>query len=542
MLDKLLTDSGSRSLRRVDILFFCATFVYLYTQLFQFPFTPYNLEGDTLISVSDAMRIIDGEVMYRDFFHLTPPGAEVWYAALFSIFGVRLWILNFTILLLNLSLTWFVWRFSRQLLSGVLVYVAPALFLVVGLRLFFLDGSYRLFSVVFALAAVAVVMGRREPRDLLFAGVFCGLSSFFLQPRGVLTLGGIAVFLVWEHVRRGARELSLVSKGALLVLPFIATIIATNAYFIWSAGFDNYYFSVVTFVQKYYRNDPLSNSEAFMADLPDIGQYSEIYSASTAISRYIRIAAPTLFFYGLVPYVYLAFLIYRWRKKTYLESDGQDRKLVLLCIFGLALLVGVSAPSVFRLAHMALPGLVVLVWLIGRLKRSEIVASSILCVLILVGIAYVIQRQTIEKNYLEMPAGRAAFLANITFQRFKWVGEHTRPGDLFWEGHHLTFYFAFHLKNPTPLYLVRDNGYTPKFQADSVLAALERNPPEYIVWPRKWEKTAEERLPDDNLDGIWRFVLANYEFQMVFEKPLEYTPNSEGDLEIWRRKLRVPAF
>jgi hypothetical protein len=529
------TELSQRSITRADVIFFLLVLGFLYTQLFQFPFTPYYFEGDNLLPISNAMRLLGGEVIYRDFFHLTPPGTELWYASLFTLFGVRIWVLNFTILLLNMGVAWFAWHFSRQFFTGLLVYLAPAIFLILGFRLFYIDGSYRLFSVLFAFAAIAVLMKGRQPRNLVLAGVSCGLASFFVQPRGVVAIAGISLFLIWEHFRREPLGKSLVKTGLLLLLPFLTTIAVTHAYFVWAAGFDNYCFSLVTFLQKHYPHDPL-NRGVFLDDLPDFGQYLSIYALPAAIFRYLRIAIPILFFYALIPLVYLAFLIFRWRKRSHEKNDEPDRKLLLLSLVGLSLSAGVSAPSAIRLAHVAVPGLVVFVWFISRLKKSRLIAAASLAVLASIGVAYVVQRQTVTKYYLDMPAGRAAFFSEHYFRRYEWISKNTDPGDLFYEGHHPSFYFPFHLRNPTPMYLLRDSEYSPKFQVDGVVRSLKKDPPMFIAWPRKWTKAAEDRAPGDNLEDLCQFVHANYDRYVVFDKPLDYTPNSEGDIEIWKRK------
>lgn len=536
MFKRSPSSSDRPSFGRSDVIFFGLVFLFLYTQLFQLPLTPYYFGGDHLIPISNAMRLLDGEVMYRDFFHITPPGAELWYAAFFSVFGIKVWVLNFTILLLNLGLVSLAWYFSRQLFTGLLVYAAPTLLIIFGFRLFFIDGSYRLFCVIFALAAAAVLMRSRGKYEIVLAGILCGISTLFGHPRGVTAIAGIALFLTWAHFRHPSRGRGLFKTALLLGVPFAFTVFATQIYFAITAGFDNYYFSLVTFLQKYYASDPLSNQDVFLADLPDLGQFFSIYSPAAAVSRYVRLAAPTLFFYAVVPWPYFAFLLYRWRRKTYLENAAADQRLILLCSIGIALTVGISAPSGFRLSHISIPAIVVLVWFLSRMKLAPYITVIVLCVSGILGAAYAIQRQTIEKSYLDMPAGRAAFLSPFVFERYKWVGEHTRPGDLFYEGHHPTFYFPFHLKNPTPLYVVRDNNYSPPFQVDSVLRSLQAHPPEYILWPRKWSKAADKREPGDNLEDLWQFVQGNYEIIFVFEKPLDYTPNSEGDIEVWRKK------
>lgn len=209
---------------------------------------------------------------------------------------------------------------------------------------------------------------------------------------------------------------------------------------------------------------------------------------------------------------------------------------MLLCLAGLVLSAGVSAFTVIRLSHIAIPGLVLFVWLIKKVPYSQFLCALCLVVLGLVGCSYIIQRQTITKYYLEMPAGRSAFLSEFVFERYKWMGQHTEPGEAFYEGHHPSFYFPFHLKNPTPMYLIRDSDYTPTFQVEAVVKALQNNPPELIAWPRKWTKSADARDPGDHLDLLWQYVATNYELQVEFAKPLDYTENSEGDIEIWKRK------
>ncbi len=536
----LEVDEGHRtlSLTRKDLVFFFLAFLFLYLQLFQFPFTPYYFPGDHLIHISVGMRLLDGEVLYRDVFQITPPGTELWYAIFFAIFGLKVWILNFTILALNLALVWLAWYFSRQLFDGWLIYLAPAIMMIVGFRLFFIDGSYRLFSVVFAFAAVGVLMRSRTLPGLIAAGVLCGLSSFFGQHRGVMALAGIGLFLIWEHFRQPGTRQDLLKKGAVLAASFALTIFLTQAYFAFSAGIDNYYFSLVGFLQKHYGSDPLSNGAAMFADLPDLGQYLQIYSTTGAFSRWIRIAGPTLWFYLLVPWVYLAFLVFRWRTQSYLHDILADRTLRLLVCVGLALSIGVSAPSAFRLSHVSMPAVIIAVWFLTRIRSAKVIASISLGLIAVVGGAYVIQRQTAAVAVLEMPAGRAAFLSELVFERYKWVGEHTKPGDLFYEAHHPSFYFPFDLKNPTPMSLIRDNDYTPKFQVDSVVRSLQSRPPQYIAWPTKWSKAAAEREPGDHLEELWVFLQRSYEPVFVFEKPPDYTPYSEGDIEIWRKRVQ----
>src|SRR6476620_4206532 len=135
-----------------------------------------------------------------------------------------------------------------------------------------------------------------------------------------------------------------------------------------------------------------------------------------------------------------------------------------------------------------------------------------------------------------MPAGRAAFLSHETFERYKWVGDNTRPGEAFFEAQHPSFYFPFHLKNPTPLSVMRDSGYTPAFQVDAVVAALEKDPPNIVVWDGNWSKPSEARTPGDSLAPLWQFIQTNYVLEVEYPVFGDYTQSSAHEIEFWRKK------
>jgi hypothetical protein len=517
-----------------DVVFFAAALLFIYTQVFQFPFTPIYFEGDHLVPVSNAMRMLDGEVIYRDFFHLAPPGTELIYEALFSVFGVRIWLLNGAVVLLGAAQAWFLWYFGRKTLSGYLVYLPAAIYLVIGFRQFDIDGSYRLFSVLCVLGAVAMLMGGRSARRLVAAGVLCGLASFFVQTRGLVGMAGIGAFMMWESYRDGFDVKVFVRDAAILSAAFLVTALGTHAYFLWQAGADNYYFCLVRFLYAHYPNDPLAKTSSIFSDLPDFEAYRHIYSPFGAVSRYARFSAPVVFYYLLIPLVYIAFWIYRWRSDIRSQLGSVNRNLVLLSVVGLFLALGVSVPSAGRFNHVAIPGVVLLVFLASRFNFARYVLSPVMVGLVLLGLAYAVQRQVATKYTVEMPGGRAAFLNNDIAERYRLITQITRPGDVFFEAHHPSFYFPLHLKNPTPMYLLRDSNYTPVFQVDGTVRALEKSRPQYIVWQGTWSKPAEQRAVGDNLQPLWDFVRNNYEFEVEYIDHGEYTLTSERRIQLWR--------
>lgn len=525
-----------------DALFFVAAAIFIYTQLFEFPFTPIYFDGDQLIPISNAMRMLDGEVIYRDFFHFAPPGAELVYAALFSIFSVKIWVINLVILVLSVGQVWLLWFFSRRVLSGANVYLPALIFLTIGFRQMGIDGSYRLFSVVFVLAGVAILMNRTTMRNIVIAGSMCGLASFFVQPRGVVGMAGIALFLVWENYSDDFNFRKLARNVSGLVLSFASVVIFTQFYFAWQGGFDVYYFDIVTFLHKHYPHDPLNNQFAYFSDVPGFAKYLETQSPLAAVSRFIRTGVPVLFYYAIIPLVYLLLLLVIWKKQLISVPSNQKRSLLLLTFAGLALAAGVSAPTAARFYHVAIPGIVIFVWLAGQVRVISRLAVLSLIVLSLLGFLYAVQRQIIPKEYVDFPAGRSAFLIKDDIAKYDWIKNNTKVGDVLYDAHHPNFYFPFHLKNPTPIYLVRDSEYTPAFQVESIVAALERNPPNLIVWEGTYSKNPESRKPGDNLEPLWQFISRNYTLKTEFAKDGEYNFQSTRDTEMWERKSNTADF
>ncbi len=486
-----------------------------------------------MIPVSNGLRMLDGEVIYRDFYHFITPGADLYYETLFRIFGVRVWLPNVTVLLLSLAQIVLIWFIARKILINV--YLPTIIFLVIGFRQFGIDGSHRLFSIVFVLLAVVVLIDKRSMLNLATAGFLCGIATFFVQPRGLLAIAAIFVFLIWEHCKNGLYFRRLFKSVMVISAAFAGTAIVTQSYFLWHAGFENYYFSMVTFLQQNYRADPLNNFSSYFSDIPDLGYYWGNSAPVFAVLTYIKNTFALYFYYLLIPGIYFVFLLYRWRKRD-VHTPIVGPKLLLICLIGIFLAAGVSAPTAIRLYQVAIPGLILLVWLCQRGRIFNRFPSAALILLSLVGVTYVVQRQLVTKFYLEMPAGYAAFLYKPTFERYAWIGANTMPGEFLFEPQQPDFYFPFHLKNPTPLFNVRDSEYTPKFQVDAVIRSLDNNRPRLIIWPEIWSKPAGSRIAGDNLGPLWQFVQDNYKLKYVFEAYDGPIQTIHGNTEVWELK------
>ena len=83
------------SWRQANVVFFVLAFCFLYLHLFIFPATPIYYENRPRWLLNDAKRMVEGEIIYRDFFEFVFPGSHTLYALFIAIFGPKYWIANF---------------------------------------------------------------------------------------------------------------------------------------------------------------------------------------------------------------------------------------------------------------------------------------------------------------------------------------------------------------------------------------------------------------------------------------------------------------
>lgn len=520
------------SQRRSTILFLFLIAVFLYFQLFRFPATPILFEGDHAVYLGNAWRMFQGETAFKDFFLFQFPGTEVFYLFFFNLFGVKIWILNWVILFLLLSLSALGLYFSRAVLSGAAIYLPTAVFVVAEFRILGIDGSHRYFSVAFVFLAVAVLLAKRSFQRLFWAGFFCGVASCFTQPRGLAAIAGVILFLVVEKFYERQDFKTLAKSIFWLCLPFAFLLLASSLYFIWSAGFENYYFAAFVFPVKHYPADPLNNPRAYMTDFP-------IFENLSLVSI-LKQAAPRIFNYLLIPLVYLIFFALLLFKG---KAIPQEKKLQLILLNTVGLLLGVavlSAPSAIRLYQVSLPGLISLVWIFQNSPRvPKIIFSIALAGLGLLGAAYSIQRAVVPVYRLQTPSGEIASLTSENLSRYKWAAQNTAPDDFLYEPHHPSLYMMFHLKNPTPLPLVRPNDYTTDAQVADIVKGLERKQPRFIIWNGLWESYNPAQSPGFHLEPLVKYVHKNYHpvDNLIYDSQPENKRAEEYKVEIWEKNF-----
>ena len=212
---------------------------------------------DAFTYLSHGLRLLEGQVIYRDFFEFTPPGAPLLAAAIFAVTGPSLLAARVVLALALLLGAYLLGRLARGLGAGPWAATLPGLVLVLALFRFQPHWSYHWLVVpcvagalLSACRGLAAAEGGRTAWTL--AGLGAGFTGLLLHADGVVLAAALGGAVVADGVvgaasaRTTARRLGWLALGALApIAPVVAWLAATGAlgaawYFVWVWPFAQY--------------------------------------------------------------------------------------------------------------------------------------------------------------------------------------------------------------------------------------------------------------------------------------------------------------
>ena len=479
-------------------LSFGGVLIFLYLRTFLLPATPFVGIGDQILFFARAARMAHGQVLYRDFFELVPPGTDLLYAAGFRLFGIHSWVMQAWGIALGLALCCVITLIASRILRGALVLLPALLFLVFDFSGGF-DLTHHWYSTLAALAAVAVLTGGASLRRIVTAGTLCGIATLFTQTQGALTLIALAIYLWWLK-RSGTQESTTLMRLAALALPFALILSCVLGYYVYKAGFRTIFFDLVVFPPRFLSGE-VNSPRTYLRQLPPVQGLAGIVHL-----------IPFLFIYALVPYIYLLGLYQLWRKRDVLPTALRQH-LVLLHAAGLALFLAVaSGPRFFRLCTVAPPAILICVWLISQ-PSPTLRRVRILLWLLAAAFALLLpfNRQTQWHATLNLPIGRTAFSDPLVFREFQWLAQRTHPSEPFFNNAALALYLS--LGNPTASEFVNYDDFTRPEQVVAVVQSLQRHPPHFVV---VYPASKNSSNVHDHSAPFRQYIYDNYHLAQIF--------------------------
>ena len=376
-----------------------------------------------------------------------------------------------------------------------------------------------MFSPIFGCLAVLVLMkGRTLPRVAL-AGCFCAVSSFFTQQRGSLALGAVGLFLIYELGFREREWKKMFGYGCLLAGTFAISISLMVLPFVVMAGPRVFYECTIEFLAHYVQDPDTNSVQTYWGTIAKLGTFGYL------------ITAVALFYYLLIPLVYLATVVVLWWKRR-IGASTNESSVLLICLLGAFLSIGTFAPNAGRLFQIAVPAVVLFGWLVYvLLPRSESVVKFVLAGLVLFGAFQAFRLQTgWDVKHLDTPSGELAFLSPIYLERYAWLAEHARPDEYVYETYNSHVNFPLGLRNPSRMSILLNTGYTTHEQVMEAIEDLKSKNARYIIWDGAWTPEMQTLGDDEKLKPFYKFMSENYELRQRF------TPYDGREREIWERK------
>ncbi|MCO6511251.1 MAG: hypothetical protein J5I65_10720 [Aridibacter famidurans] len=484
-----------------------AGFVFFYTLVFELPATPFFWESDHLIFAYEGWRMYLGDTMYRDFFQFTFPGSQLWYALMFTIFGAKHWIINATIVGIATILLFLTLRLSKAVIDGPFAYLPPLLFAFFGFRWFGIDGSHRMFSPIFILLAVMVILRNRDRVNLLLSGALCGVTSFFTQQRGFFAVLAVALFLLVEGIAEKRRPLDIGKDIFTAGTSSAAALVLLCLYFVIAAGPGVFWESAFVYPANWYGYSKYNNIEVFSLVLGRAYDFTNLSGAFAFVMHLI-------YSFG-IPLVYPVFLgafLFRINR----EKWNEWKPVFLIGLVGFATTYSNVAPDSFRIFQVSIPALILTGFLVSKIavaRRFDLwltTAAAAFLLLLSLYLGYRMQTNW-DMTYWETPSGRLAVFPLEQIERYTYVLENTDPGDEFFEVYEPYIYFPFGLRNPTRFGQIWETEYTRPEHVEEVVRDLERSMPKLMLWDVGYNRPDDRRAPGDHLGPLAEFVNENYE-------------------------------
>lgn len=449
-----------------------------------------TFSADEFTFMSDALRMLRGEVLYRDFFQFTMPVAQALLAAAFAVAGPSLLVAH----ALQAALVWgaavLAWCLARALGAGPWAAWLPGAALAVGLYPHYPGYNHHwvaLPAVLGALLAGAAALRGGRARTWALAGALAALAFLTVFADGAVLLVAflaappLAAWLAGRPLATALRPLAAFLAG------FAAPVALAAGWLAALGALGVGFFDVFVWPLAFYRGSGGVNDVAFASDLP--GLLMPIRGLPGWFGR----VAHYVLQYALFGAAFMASLAFglgllarRARGAAGNEAvDDAPLGLAALAALGFLALSTRGRADFVHVGMYMVPGLVALVALLPRFPGRS-AGRAALAVFALTGAGMVAKGVWQDPATWRSPRPPDARMREAPI--IAWLQANARPGDRMVALPAGGFYYFYGPPPATrnPYVLPPDQGYTPEAEWRAVGAEIATNRPRFVViapWP-----------------------------------------------------------
>lgn len=467
---------------------------------------------------AQALRLLNGEVIYKDFFTVVTPGSYYTVAWLFQIFGADLMVLRWTVLACGLGILLATLAAARHLIGWPFAAAAALMTTVWGW--FLVAPNFysweAAFFVLISLLCYLRYAATGRPAWMVWAGIVAGVTVLVKQNVGAYTAAAL-LLCIWlsvafdRHLAIRGRIGASVRLAAGVALPVVAALLLLLA-----AGAGPYlYESWVYYPLAKYPPRFALPYPPFYPLLPDL-QLAGLREVIPAwmdgripeAARY-EVLTRVILYLPAIAYPFaacaLGVLAFRFRRRGDAGAGRHGHALLAVSLVGaLTLLQSWPRADVTHILFGMQPTFIVFAYLwwclwkgLTNLPGPRVAVGGLALAIALAPQAallwYGYQRTHWEyQNYIaaiEVDRGRGILASGIEAERINkmtsFIVNNTAPDDpIFVVPWATGFYFLTGRTNPTrtDFMLFDDPEAYP-----CILARLEQNPPKYVIYGYVWD-------------------------------------------------------
>ena len=196
------------------------------------------LDQDTWIALYGAKRILEGQLLYKNFFDFVTPGTDYVLAAVFYLFGVKLSVARIALAVSNgIAVSLVVFMSSYTIKNRLLSVLLPVLTAIYAGYNYYVSHHW-LILVPVLLVMVSGIKNIKEQESKTKEWFFTGLATsgafLFIQSIGVTLFGMIILFIIWYYpvdklrIKSILQSLTYYTSGFVLPLIFVVIVFALS--------------------------------------------------------------------------------------------------------------------------------------------------------------------------------------------------------------------------------------------------------------------------------------------------------------------------
>lgn len=469
------------------------------------------LDFDEGILLQGAQRIVDGQVLYRDFFSFFTPGSYYFLALMFRVFGSSLVVAHTALAAIGAGMPAITYLLSRRVCSRAVSMLVAALMALTTLPLRFII-LHNWDSTLLACLAIYCSIRFLETASQVWlfpAASFVSLTAMFEQSKGAGLLLGLGLGFALIAWRGKDKALFRPAHWLTGFVGMTWPIAIVAAYFLSQHAFNAMLTSWFWPLQHY----SMANHVPYGYSNLTESSRAAISSAVPASARMLNILllSPILWF-PLLPLFATPLFIYEvaciWRKKR-LSRDSNYYVLISASIAGLLLSVMIARQDYLHFAYLNPVFFLVIAWFLGGrstptikfVRTRSIIAFVLTISLLIFGAGLLIRARSSQ----ELLTRRGDLRTPMVDEVVEYLQDRVPAGErILVYPYEPTYYYLTATYSPTR-YEFFQPGMNTEAQALSMLSELQTHPVRIVLYQvafaehvrRSWPNTSERALSDD---------------------------------------------